>query len=180
MRSMYSIRNIYSEALVATAISFSIAWLCAKGIQSKVIKSFLVAHLSYSPSQSAWEDVFDYQRGSRIRLKYKDSEQAVVGNLESMGEVDKDPWIALSYYALYEDISDQDPIYEQKDGKHFFMVNLNTIEYAEMWTNKGDKAIHHPRKSSNKKSAKSASPSARNAKRSKIAGHSSHSNTFHS
>jgi len=47
--------------------------------------------------------------------------------------------IALSYYGLYENIGDDEPIYEQRDGKHFFMINLNDIEYAELWPNKGDK-----------------------------------------
>ena len=134
-------QNIYAEVIVATAICIVFAVIGVKVFQSKRIKNFLVDHFSYSPSKTAWEDSFDYELGSRIRVKFKGSEQTIVGNLASMGDIPTDPWIALSYFSIFEKLDDTEPMYSRKTGAHFMMVNLNDIEFAEIWTNEGDKEI---------------------------------------
>lgn len=136
IRAICKCNNIFIESLLTLFVCLFFAWLAILMMQKKGVRSFLIEHFSFTFAPTVWDDVFDYEEGSIIRVKYKGSNKAVVGVLSSMGNIPDDPWIALSQYWMYPSIEEETISYEEKRTGHYLIININDIEYAELWSNK--------------------------------------------
>ena len=129
-----NVDNVFIQGGISICIGIFFSWLWICLSRQRWFKEFTVEHFNFSPAPTAWEDVLYLEEGTMIRVKYKNSSQAITGILESIGHVPDDPWIAIEYYNFYPDISD-DWHTERQDEYHHLLVNINDIEYAEIWPN---------------------------------------------
>lgn len=135
LRCFFAFKNVYAEILLSGLVCFAFTCMILLIIQRPLMRSILSNLFAYSPAKGAWEDAYDIDNGSRIRIKIKNSDLLVVGDFCMLGNIESDPWLSITYYHFYNGLDATEPYYSEVNGDYYFLVNLNDIEFVEMWSN---------------------------------------------
>lgn len=115
-RLFWTVKSVFIECVLLTVICLLICCVAIFIVRSKWVRKITVRLFSYSFSRGPWESAFDYKRGSRIRARFKNSKEVVVGVIHSMGRIEDNPWISLRYYMLFLNDTEEEPYFEQHNG----------------------------------------------------------------
>lgn len=132
--------SVYGEAFVASILCFGLSFGWIKIRQEKCVKEFFIERLSFSYARDTWEDILNYQVGTHVRLKLKNRDDYVCGRITSLGDVNSNPWVGLTYYSFVDPDGEIDesgyivPYYKQEADDKYFVFNVNEVEWMESWS----------------------------------------------
>lgn len=120
-------------ALASCLITVVVTILLVKVLQSKCF-SWLTAkllHTNLAPTVFAAHVKVTYP-GTTVRVYLKDKDFYVEGGLSNHSNDPNDPYISLKLYKFFKKTDDK-PYYQCDQDDQFFIINLENVEYVEMW-----------------------------------------------
>ena len=127
--------SIYALSLLSCGISIFVAILAGIAYMSKRFNHILEGKLRRNVYNSFLQEHIDLENGSFIRAKMKNLDYYIEGAIDSFGDDLSDPWICISNYCFCN-FKDEKEFYKNDHDKDVVAVNLNDLEYVEIWSGK--------------------------------------------
>ena len=127
--------SIYVLSLLSCGISIFVAVLAGIAYMSKWFNHILEGKLKRNVYNSFLQEHIDLENGSFIRAKMKNLDYYSEGAVDSFGDDLSDPWICISNYCFCS-FKDGKEFYKNDHDNDVVAVNLNDLEYVEIWSGK--------------------------------------------
>lgn len=99
-------KNLPDTALVNSALSFILGTLLvtmiAILIQKNYIKKAFVILFHKTINDNIWNDVFDLENGSNLKIYLKDKDYYIIGHHKNHEEKAEESWLAISAFAKFD------------------------------------------------------------------------------
>lgn len=125
--------SIYVLSLLSCGISIFVAVLAGIAYMSKWFNHVLEGKLRRNVYNSFLQEHIDLENGSFIRAKMKNLDYYIEGVIDSFGDDLSDSWICISNYCFCN-FKDGKEFYKNDHDKDIVAVNLNDLEYVEIWS----------------------------------------------
>lgn len=115
-----------SVIVIITAIVFTRHWF----------KNVTVYLFHKTPNENIWRDVFDFKRGSNLKLYLKNEDYYLIGHFRNIEEKEADPWIAISAFSKHDKITNlnynNEPDFSD-NADVILTVRLSDVEHIEIF-----------------------------------------------
>lgn len=99
-------KNIPNNAITNSALSIiigsAIVLIISVLFTRKWFKQWMVQIFHKTPNSDIWRDVFDFEKGSNVKVYIKNSDYYIIGHFKSIEEKGDNSWLALSAFAKFD------------------------------------------------------------------------------
>lgn len=124
------------NSIIAIAIGTIASILLALIFTSKWFSIVTVFLFHKTPNEDIWCDIFEFKKGSNLKIFLKNEEYYVIGHLKNQEEKGEESWIALSAFAKYDKKTNENYKNEPsflEDESIIYTVRLSDIEHIEIF-----------------------------------------------
>lgn len=132
----YLPNNALINSILAAGIGSLIICFIVVISQRKLFKKTCICLFHKTLNRSIWDDLFDYENGSNLKVYLKDKDYYLIGHLKNIEEKGADSWIALSAFAKMDVKSNsnyRNETYFLDNSDVFIALRLCDIDHIEIF-----------------------------------------------
>lgn len=136
--SLISVFHQTDNILVLSGISFILSTVISIIISilfsTKVLKRILVKWFHKTPHNDIWRDVLDFDKGSNLKIYFKDSDIGLIGHHKVHEENGDNSWFAISAPIKFDAKTDEIVDDRNQNNEDFIVTfKLNDVKQIEIF-----------------------------------------------
>lgn len=133
-------KNIPDNAIINSALTIILGSIIVIVLSvlftRKWVTKWMVRIFHKTPNSDIWRDVFDFQKGSNVKVYLKNAEYYIIGHFKNIEEKGENSWLAISAFAKRDKETNDNYKTEPSflaDENVVITIRLSDVEHIEIF-----------------------------------------------